>query len=339
MKPKNKTKVGRLKHLATTLLCVLPNIVMAQKETILFHNCENFFFPTNDSIKEDDEYTVTGKKHWTWFRFEKKRDALAKTYIAAGEGIFPVLIGLCEVEGTKVLDALCFDSPLSKGHYKYVHYPSQDVRGIDVALLYNEKRFKLLESSQITPEITDNDEPTRDVLYVKGTLSSNRSVNIYVIHAPSRRENNIKQHLRESIFAMIKEHIDSLHQKGENNFIIMGDMNDNPWDESILNGFQTDVKNGNEPFLVNLMQFNKGKAGSYYYDGDLFSFDQFIISRNLTSQIVYPTPLDKTHIFKPKFLQNRDPRVKKEIPFCTYKRHKYLGGVSDHFPIILHIEL
>jgi exonuclease III len=342
MKFQDKPKIGRLKQLKqlTAVLWMLPSIVISQKEIIIFHNCENFFLPADDAIKADDEFTITGKKHWTWLRFEKKRDALAKTYIAAGEETFPALIGLCEVEGRKVVDALCFDSPLRKGHYNYIHYPSNDLRGIDVALLYNEKKFKPLFSQQIIPQTKPDEEPTRDVLYVRGTLNKTFNLNIYVIHAPSRRDNNIKQQLRENIFTMITKHIDSLKQEGEKNFLIMGDMNDNPWDESIVNGFQT-AKNGNrEPFLINLMQNNDdGKTGTYYYEGKLLSFDQFLVSSSLKSKIFYPDPQDKTHIFKPRFLQNRDRRVRLEIPHSTYKGYKYLGGVSDHFPVILHLEL
>ncbi|MDR0790014.1 MAG: endonuclease/exonuclease/phosphatase family protein [Bacteroidales bacterium] len=339
MKPKKKTKVGRIRQLAT-LLCVLPHIVLAQKEVILFHNCENFFYPTNDSIKDDDEFTINGRKHWTWARFEKKRDMLAKTYIAAGQGEYPAIIGLCEVEGNKVLDALCFDSPLRKGGYKYIHYPSQDVRGIDVALLYNESKFKILHSKQITPQIQSTDEPTRDVLYVKGTLNKTFNINIYVIHAPSRREQNIKQQLRENIFTMIKNDIDSLRQEGEENFLVMGDLNDNPWDESVVKGLQTEITDTeNEQYLTNLMQGNQGKTGSYYYGGDLLSFDQFLVSPNFKSKIFYPNQADTTHIFKPQFLRNNDPRVRLEIPHSTYRRFRYAGGVSDHFPIILHLEI
>ncbi|MDR1724780.1 MAG: hypothetical protein LBR28_00090 [Bacteroidales bacterium] len=337
MRLKNKPKISRLKNLAT-ILCVLPNIVIAQKEIILFHNCENFFLPVNDSLKEDDEFTIMGKKHWTWQRFEKKRDVLAKTYIAAGGGEFPAIIGLCEVEGKKVLDALCYDSPLRKGYYKYIHYPSPDIRGIDVALLYNEKKFQPVDYQKMTPEILSTDEPTRDVLYVKGILRKELTINIYVIHAPSRREHNIKQQLRENIFSMIYNHIENLKQNGEKNFLIMGDMNDNPWDETIVNGFHT-ANTETKPFLENLMKNNENKTGSYYYNGKLLSFDQFIVSQDLKKHIVYSNPNDKTHIFKPKFLQNNDPRIKKEIPFSTYSHSKYIGGISDHFPIILQIEL
>ena len=339
MKTNKQTKIGRIKQIAT-LLCVIPNIVLSQKEVIVFHNCENFFHPSNDSIKEDDEFTVKGKKHWTWHRFEKKRDMLAKTYIDAGQGKHPVIIGLCEVEGVKALNSLCFGSPLRKFGYKYVHYPSQDVRGMDVALLYDENKFHVLQSRQIVPSIQSTDELTRDVLYVKGTLNGKFTMNIYVIHAPSRREHNIKQPLREKIFTMIKADIDRLKGEGEDNFLVMGDLNDNPWDESVLRGFQTaDTTAQNEQPLFNLMQSNPSTIGSYYYGGEMLSFDQFLVSQSLKSKIYYPDSSDTTHVFKPPFLINDNPKLSLEIPLSTYRRYKYAGGVSDHFPIILHVKL
>jgi hypothetical protein len=338
MKAKQKPKIGRIKQIAT-LLCVLPNIVMSQKETIVFHNCENFFYPYKDTTSQDDDYTATGRKHWTKSRFEKKRDMLAKTYIAIGNGDFPALIGLCEIEGKEVLDELCFNSPLAKANYNYIHYDSKDIRGIDVALLYDKDKFTPDYSQQITPPIKDEDEPTRDVLYVKGRLNKNFQLHIFVIHAPSRREHNIKRQLRESIFSLVKQKIDSLCSQGENNFLIMGDMNDNPWDESIINGFGTAEGGKNKPFLTNLMQNNQNKTGSYYYEGRLLSFDQFIVSQNIRQKLIYTNPDDTTHIFNPPFLVSKDRRIKLPIPYSTYRHSKYIGGVSDHFPVYLNINI
>lgn len=334
---KNSTlKPNRLKNI-TLLLCMLPNMIIAQKDIIVFHNCENLFFPTNDSINDDESYTSEGIKHWTFDKYHKKLNLLAKTYISIDKNSMPTLIGMSEIENDKVLRALTMDTPLRKVGYKFIHYSSNDIRGIDVALLYNPKRFSLLESRVITAPINKEEDRTRDVLYVKGTMGK-ENYNIYVIHAPSRREKNIKKHLRAEIFALVYSNIDSLYKKGERNFIVMGDMNDNPWDETIEESFKTKVYSQNpQPILTNLMQGNKDITGSYVYGGSYLSFDQFLVSDNVKKHIIYNETFNKSHIYNPKFLIDPNPKNKLITPFSTYRGIKYQGGISDHFPIIMMI--
>lgn len=316
------------------MLCLLPNLVFAQKEDIIvFHNTENLFFPMDDSLTMDDDFTSEGKKHWTFKRYNKKLNDLAKTYIAIDENYMPSLIGLCEIENDKVLNALSLSTSLRKVGYKYIHYPSKDIRGIDVALLYNPQRFKVTEH-YVLPNVSDKQmDRTRDVLYVKGELGK-IMLNLYIVHAPSRRENNAKKRLRGQIFAQIYAHIQELYARGESNFLIMGDFNDNPWDNTVKQNLH--LKDSNSSIkLIDLMQDNKNKTGSYFFGGSYLSFDQFVISSNLKERIVYGNNFTSTHIFKPDFLVEKDPYSKLDKPFSTYKGMIYQGGISDHYPIIL----
>lgn len=329
-------KQSRLKQLGL-MLCVLPHIVCAQEDIILFHNCENLFYPTNDSLSQDDDFTIEGKKHWTFKRYKDKLNSLAKTYMAVDESL-PAIIGLAEVENDTVLEALTKATSLRKVGYKYIHYPSKDIRGIDVALLYNPKKFEIIEH-YILPSLSDKEtDRTRDVLYVHGILNK-LELNIYVVHAPSRREHNIKLPLRKEICSQIYSHVQTLKDKSQENFLIMGDFNDNPWDEAVEDGFCLRKNAENlEPMLVDLMANNKQITGSYVYSGTYLSFDQFIISRNLQKRIVYDEVFDKSHIFKPSFLVKQDPYTKIDVPFSTYKGYTYQGGISDHYPIILKLK-
>ncbi len=334
MKQKTKSN-GRTKRLAM-LLSLIPNMVMAQQSIIVFHNCENFFYPTKDSIALDADFTVEGKKRWSFSRYNSKKNLLAKTYIAAGKGNMPSIIGLCEIENDKVLYDLCKDSPLRKGNYKYIHYPSEDIRGIDVALLYNET-FSPLSHCKLVAETEATEEKTRDVLYVQGMLQDIK-LNIYVIHAPSRREHNIKKALRTKIFSMVYQHIEELKAKGEENFIIMGDLNDEPWDTSVKDGFNTMAhRNNPDPFLVNLMRNNKNKRGSYVYNGQYCSFDQFIVSKPFLNHIELENK-EEEMIFRPEFLIDKDKHNRLIQPLPTYKGMNYQGGASDHFPIRLFLK-
>ncbi len=327
---KHKSKrVVKAKRLAF-LFCMLPNMVLAQKDVIVFHNCENFFYPADDSLTQN-EYTSEGKKHWTFERYKKKKNILAKTYLAAGNGELPSIIGLCEIESDKVLTDLCKDTPLRKGNYKFIHYDSDDLRGIDVALLYLPSRFTPLEHYKITYPAQNDDEKTRDVLYVCGTLGKTKT-HIYVVHAPSRRDHNIKKALRQEIFDSVYKHIENLRKKGETHFIVMGDMNDNPWDSSIEEGFRTKKTSQNpNPMLTNLMQGNKNKAGSYVYNGEYYCFDQFLVSDEVLAMIEVAN--NGGYILREQFLIDPDTKSALIKPSPTYKGMRYNGGISDHFPI------
>lgn len=316
---------------------MIPTLTQSQEEIIVFHNTENLFYPQDDSLTMDDDYTINGKKHWTFGKYNAKLNALAKTYISIDAKQMPALIGLCEIESNHVLNALTKDTPLRKTGYKYIHYPSKDIRGIDVALLYDPKKFKVLESFPMTPVSDREEDRTRDVLYVRGILGK-ITINLYVVHAPSRRENNIKKELRQKIFENIYTDIQTKIQQGEENFLVMGDMNDNPWDETVLSGFNLEYHNEDNPqLLFNLMNDNKDKTGSYVFSGYLFSFDQFLVNTNLKQRLIFSGACNETFIYKPEFLISKDKRKKYDRPFSTYKGVKYEGGVSDHFPIIMRL--
>lgn len=332
---KRNKKISRLKQLGA-LMCIIPTLVGAQEEILVFHNCENLFYPEDNPETLDDEYTVNGKKHWTFQKYNDKLNALAKTYISIEENKMPALIGLAEIENDKVLQALTMNTPLRKVNYKYIHYPSRDVRGIDVALLYDDKKFSVLEDYPLKRVSDREEDRTRDVLYVKGMLNDLK-INVYVVHAPSRRENNIKKDLRKKIFQMILSHIDSLYLTGEENFIIMGDMNDNPWDDSVKEGFYINPNDKSKPILYNLMKQNKDKTGSYVYSGKPLSFDQFLVSQSVRNRIVFSKSCNSTFIYKPQFLI-RPSKSSIDTPNPTYQGLRYKGGISDHFPIIMRIK-
>jgi hypothetical protein len=45
---------------------------------IMFYNVENLFHPTNDSLKNDDEFTEEGTRYWTYQRYNDKLAKIGK---------------------------------------------------------------------------------------------------------------------------------------------------------------------------------------------------------------------------------------------------------------------
>ena len=153
----------------------------------MFYNVENLFDCRHDSLKEDREFLPDGEKKWTPSRYWRKLDALSKVVAAVGEERLPDLVGLCEVENDSVLFDLTRRSSLRALGYRYVATHSPDVRGIDVALLYQPGSFRLLESHEIpVPSAEAGFRPTRNVLYVKGEVLSGDTLHVLVCHLPSR---------------------------------------------------------------------------------------------------------------------------------------------------------
>jgi len=122
-------------------------------------------------------------------------------------------------------------------NYSIIHYDSPDERGIDVALLYNEEIFKVAHSETFTVELEDEDgdaDYTRDILLVSG-LFNGTELHVIVNHWPSRRSGDFEtapKRLKASKKAC--EAIDKVRaQNPEAKIIVMGDFNDDPFDDSV----------------------------------------------------------------------------------------------------------
>lgn len=298
--------------------------------TVMFWNVENFFDPFDDPEKEDESFTPTGENRWTWQRFLKKRNAVAKTIISVGDVCEspPALVGLCEVENRMVLRQLITKSPLAEaGEFGFIHRESPDRRGIDVALIYRKDRFRPV----LTDSIRTDEFATRDILYVKGILNGSPpfrdgdTLHIFINHWPSKlggeRQTSGR---REAVTGRLCRFLDSLLAKDSRaDILIMGDFNDT--DPAIeIPGIgrlcpRREDGNGFHP------------PGTLKYKGKWEQIDHFFISSPLTRFDVEET------IYAPDFLLEEDKAFLGRKPRRTYVGPRYNGGVSDHLPVILTI--
>ena len=98
-------------------------------------------------------------------------------------------MGLVEIENRTVIEDLIHSEFLKKKNYKIIHFDSPDRRGIDVALLYQQKYFTPLDQKNYEVKLWDKEGKrifTRDILLVHGLLD-NEPIYILVNHWPSRR--------------------------------------------------------------------------------------------------------------------------------------------------------
>ncbi|MFZ4547307.1 MAG: endonuclease [Bacteroidales bacterium] len=308
----------------------------ANSMRVMFYNVENLFNPTEDSITSDDEYQPDGMRGWTYNRLKRKQINIAKVVLAVGGWDPPELVGVCEVEDYSVLYGLTNDTPLKNFGYKIVHRNSPDPRGIDVALLYRPDKFKVLFSCPFSIRFPfDTAARTRDILYVKGIACKSDTVNIFVNHWPSKfggATATIPK--RKYVASVLRKLSDSLLSLNPNaNILIIGDLNDSPYDESVSKVLRAKMDSVNLAHndLYNMLAGAglSWKKGTIKFREEWETIDHIIVSKPMLSH----TSPHGMQIFDAPFLLQDDEVWFGKKPFRTYYGAKYIGGFSDHLPI------
>ena len=308
------------------------------KIKIVFYNVENLFYIIDDTLKSDNEFLPNSYKKWNEERFTRKLNNIYKVIVAIGQWNAPEIIGLCEIENYYVLNSLISNTPLLKYNYSIIHYDSPDKRGIDVALLYLKNSFIPVYSEPVRINFPENSSKTRDILYVKGIINVKDTIHLFVNHWPSRWGGQSKtENKRIYVAKVLKSKTDSILNIDKNsNIIIMGDFNDEASDKSISEYL---VNEGSALVSLNMTSANNN-IGTLKYRGIWSVFDQFVVSGGLLNNNNTVSVLkDRVYIFSPDFLLVEDDKYTGVLPFRTYAGPKYLGGFSDHLPIVMEINL
>ncbi len=320
--------------------------VAAQQEMqLLFYNTENLFDTINDPIKRDDEFTPGGRKAWDSERYQLKLEMLAEA-IASGTPHLPALIGLSEIENMAVLEDLVATEQLVEGNYRIIHEEGLDIRGIDVALLYNPNVFQYISHRVLHINMPfDLEYKTRDILYVKGVLL-NDTIHCYVNHWPSRRGGMEESEPRRITAAKrLRLHLDSIvNIVCEPNVIIMGDLNDEPHNRSISGVLEAapycDTCRYDTVFsLVNLTTTIPEGEGTYFYwkTQQWNSLDHIIVSSPLLNEDKgLSVSEQRMNVVKNNRLLHKNEHGNIE-PFSTFGKD-YEGGYSDHLPVFISLK-
>lgn len=313
-----------------------------------FYNIENLFDtehdldPNTGEDKNDYEYLPDGTNHWTQMKYEHKLANMSRALAEMGterlKSIGCALIGVSEVENARCLSDLCAQKPLADRGMKFVHIEGPDKRGVDCGLLYNPRFFQpakvWLQPYVLNEHIT---RPTRGFLTVQGTLSGD-SITVIVCHWPSR---NAPSPAREAAGTMVCAEKDSILKANPNmKVLVMGDMNDDPFDESMSQGLRArrkmaDVKNGDmfNPWWQILLDGH----GTLSYQGGWNLFDQIVMSQNLldvNKKKTYETlTFFKAEIFRRDYLLQTEGKYKGS-PKRTHAGGVWLDGYSDHLPVV-----
>ncbi len=314
----------------------------AEPLKIVSYNVENLFHPAHDTVwtdstwmdKEDWEWTPEGERRWSYTRYYRKVENIARVLTNIGEWDGVDIAGLQEVENAACLKRLCYT--LREREYDFVHYESPDPRGIDVALIYKKARIDTLNSRAIRVSALRNDglsaaEPlndeliTRDILYVKALIDKKDTLHLFVCHLPSQRGGAAESEWkRTAVKKILQTALDSLYTtEKEPKIIVMGDFNGAP-SNSPKKGERKELHGLNYQEPV-----NGREIGTHKYHGQWTCLDQFFISPALDS-------LSAARIYDAEWLQETDERYLGLRPKRTFNGYRYQkDGYSDHLPVVL----
>lgn len=318
----------------TFLLLLSSFLSMAQTRlTIVELNAENLFDTRHDTLKNDYEFLPDSPRHWTRTKYWQKLNRIGQTIISCGEDssgwTLPDIVGLCEVENDSVLFDLTRRSLLRKARYEYVMTASDDVRGIDVALLYSPFSFRLIKADTIRVLPLSEMRPTRDILHVEGEIENGDTLHIFLLHAPSRMGGELySRPFRIHVMERLCSAIDSLRSQYANpKLLVMGDFNDYADSPSLQLAYEHGLFN-----VATGAHGRNGAKGTYRYHGEWGSLDQILVSENLRSWV------KDCRINDAPFLLEKDTKYGGVKPHRNYNGMRFNNGFSDHLPLILHLQ-
>lgn len=298
--------------------------------SIGFYNLENLFDHRTASANKDHDYTSDGYYAWSESRYNRKIKNLSTVISEIGTSrseIPPIILGVCEVENEACLDDLVNSAALKPFSYGYIFKQSPDLRGINVALLYQKQFFHPLAFKSYS--IDKIQDKTRDILTISGKLLG-QTVYMIVNHWPSRTDGIQKTNSkREEAAKLLQSILSDVYQRDKKaQVIVLGDFNDDPDSKSV----QSISVNGH----TNLMEsFQKNNIGSVKFKGKWKAFDQIILNSNLLHSNWFQYL--SAHVFCKPYLTQKTGRYKGS-PKRSFIGNYHLGGYSDHYPVFIYFQ-
>ena len=306
------------------IFCFLTFLKGENPLSIGFWNAENLFDLQNDPEKNDDEFSLGGRKNVDEQVYNLKISQCVEVLVDLNVDI----LGLCEVENLTVLKDL--ENAYKERDYNIIHYESPDNRGIDNALMYDESQFSVISSKAILNDL-NNDANTRDILYVLGEYEKNK-LHLFINHWPSNyggREKAIPK--RTYTAELLIDEIEKIQKTDKYaEIILLGDFNENPDEKNI--------KILEKIGLTSLMKPMLGKPliGTYVYRGKDYFYDQVIVNDFLQDTKGLSIVAGSIYILDlPKYRQQQGNY--KHYPYRFWAGNRLLGGYSDHLAIKVQI--
>lgn len=302
--------------------CTL-SLLLTSFLTLVELNCENLFDCQHDSLKQDEEWMPAAVRHWTPKRYWHKVNHIGQEILSCQEDGVPDLVALVEVENDNCLRDLTRRSLLRHAGYEFLMTESPDLRGIDVALLYQPFSFRPIcyETYRVMP--IEGMRPTRDILYVMGECVTGDTLHVFVVHAPSRfGGEKATRPNRQVVADRLVEAISHLPANAK--VIVAGDFNDEADDPALCFLERQALTN-----VTRDAKGSHGAEGTYRYQGEWGSIDHVFVSTVLLDFV------EQTYINDSPFLLEEDKKYGGVKSLRTYNGLHYQSGFSDHLPLVV----
>lgn len=311
---------------------------------IAFWNVENLFDIVDSPRRTDKlQRTLAGElAGWTTNVLNRKVHQLASIIQQMNQGLGPDILGVCEVENDYVLNLLLNRINIPGRNYNIEHHDMSDKRGIDVAFIYDQNHFTVIDqfSHFIVKRVA-----TRELFQVNFRTSNNNVLVVIGNHWPSRMGG---QYESEPYRIIAGETLAYFHQRIRENhgnnvaIMAMGDFNDEPFNRSIMKyalgeKIRAKVTRARSPKFLNLMWPLLGSGlGTHYYNNNPNILDQFLVSKGLLTgnsnisvnqtsmEIVRFPVMINTGTYPTPIRYGRGNTLNRE-------------GFSDHFPIAVQL--
>jgi predicted extracellular nuclease len=329
------------------------------EHSFMWWNVENLFDIVNSPRRTEKlERTLEKElKGWTQEILDLKLSQLIKIISKVNQSRGPDILGVCEIENQHVLELLAdkIRQQLPSRNYKIVHADTQDSRGIDVAFIYDKKKFEIEKDptsgeNLVFSHFIMKRQATRDILQVNFmTKAGGKRLVLIGNHWPSRSGG---QYESEPYRIVAGETLGYFHQRildvnknddDRNTAILtMGDFNDEPFNRSLTDyalstGSLSKVKLAKNPLFYNLMwSLMTNSVGSFYFSNTPNVLDQFMISKGIVAKKHFRVKDNSVKIVRfPEMVQGQY-----EIPLKFGRPSEKLNkkGFSDHFPITMTLE-
>lgn len=323
------------------------------RDRIVVYNVENLFDTVDDPHTDDKDFLPHGAVQWDEGKYFDKLSHLSRVLSDIGQWQYPALIGLCEVENTRVLTDLLRRPALRQAPYHFAISEGSDPRGIDVALIWDHQRFRPLRLREI-PAYPPTDgrlwidyhegssrQQGRHALWATlRHLATGQILEVILVHAPSRRYGTrATAPRRHRVMAQLRQVLDAIHaETPDRAILLMGDFNDNPSDTSIAQTLQALPISTKEPIkthrLYTLAPETTPREGTHHHQRRGWVPDQIMATSHLlqTDSLSLRIAHEAFRIFAPPYLRDKDGK-----PRRSFKGTTYVGGYSDHFPVFLDI--
>lgn len=305
-----------MRQLLLIIVILLGGIAYSEPIRVVSYNVENLFHPAKDSIngqaQNDTEWTLEGERRWSFTRYNRKTENIARVITNIGQWSGVDIIGLCEIENAECLRRL--SQVMRRDEYDFVHYESPDPRGIDVALLYKRERIDTISTKAIRMPF-----PTRDILYVSAQVDKKDTLHLFICHLPSQLGGKAESEWKRiAAKQLLQKEVDSILYTNTNaHIIIMGDMN--------TKAIQ-DIKG-----LINkMMTLQADNQGTHKHQGQWTCLDQFYCSPAVDS-------ISEVSVYNTEWIMENDDKYLGLKPKRTYIGFHYQNGFSDHLPIVMDI--